>query len=61
MPKSKCQINVRAPSNVIPAKAGIQVFLIPKLSYFFTLHKGGGEAEKPFRAITFDGLNQPWG
>jgi len=32
-----------------------------KLSGFFTRHKGGGEAKKPFRAITFDGLNQPWG
>ncbi len=30
------------------------------MSDFFTLHKGGGEAEKPFRAITFDRLNQPW-
>jgi len=29
-------------------------FMEPKLSDFFTLHKGGGEAEKPFRAITFD-------
>ncbi len=34
--------------------------LSPKLSDFFTLHKGGGEAEKPFRAIPFDRLNQPW-
>jgi hypothetical protein len=29
-------------------------YIQPKLSDFFTLHKGGGEAEKPFRAITFD-------
>jgi hypothetical protein len=38
-----------------------QEFLIPKLSDFFTPHKGGGEVEKPFRAITFGWLNQPWG
>jgi hypothetical protein len=30
---------------------------LPKLSDFFTPHKGGGEAEKPFRAITFNRLN----
>jgi hypothetical protein len=29
----------------------------PKLSDFFTLHKGSGEAEKPFRAITSNRLN----
>ncbi len=33
----------------------------PKLSDFFTHPKGGGEAKKPFRAITFNGLNQPGG
>jgi hypothetical protein len=38
-----------------------KVRLLPKLSDFFTPHKGGGEAEKPFRAITFDCLNQPRG
>jgi hypothetical protein len=39
----------------------MELFLKPKLSDFFTLHKVGGEAEKPFRAITFDRWNQPWG
>ncbi len=29
-----------------------------KLSDFFTYIKGGREAEKPFRAITFNGLSQ---
>ena len=29
-----------------------KIFL-PKLSDFFIIHKGGREAEKPFRAITF--------
>ncbi len=35
--------------------------IVPKLSDFFTPHKGGGEAEKPFRAITFNRLNEPSG
>ncbi len=35
--------------------------MLPKLSDFFTPHKGGGEAEKPFRAITFHRLNEPLG
>jgi len=32
-------------------------YFTPKLRDFFTPHKGGGEAEKPFRAITFNRLN----
>jgi len=36
-----------------------RALLLPKLSDLFIPHKGGREAEKPFRAITFDGLNQP--
>jgi len=36
-----------------PQSGSLTVPIEPKLSGFFTLHKGGGEAEKPFRAITF--------
>ena len=44
-----------------PQSGSLTVPIEPKLSGFFTLHKGGGEAEKPFRAIPFGWLKQPWG
>ncbi len=43
----------------IYATSGLTMYFEPKLSDFFTPHKGGGEAEKPFRAITFNRLNEP--
>jgi len=48
-------------SLALQVKSFIAFLLTPKWSGFFTLHKGGGEAEKPFRAITFGWLKQPWG
>jgi DegV family protein with EDD domain len=51
-------LSLTSAAHMGPGSWGI-AFLTPKLGDFFTLHKGGGEAEKPFRAITFDGLNQP--
>ncbi len=34
----------------------LRIQSLSKLSDFFTPHNGGGEAEKPFRAITFNRL-----
>jgi hypothetical protein len=37
----------------------VEKIIYTQIERFFTPHKGGEEAEKPFRAITSDWLNQP--